>query len=280
MIYWCWRCLVVFCAQHGYKPLSYDILVYQTVRGRPYSYIPVRSRDFLEFARLDPDKTFPPSTTFRQSSLNYRRRCVLCGFGFYRIILGAFESASSLADCELNHATSPPCTVTFSNGTALPTLVEIHGLKVGVVTDDECGTVFPNQCDQSFNLCNTNLAPNCASTYPDTMHKLHSEIDMYWNRSGIAPHAPTSGALIDIQGLASCDDAHLADSWHSFSGWELHPVSAWRLSNRQGLTASFSYSPSAPTIAQPVTFTANAGGGSPPYSFSWYLGDGSTGRCC
>jgi len=97
---------VVFCAQHGYKPLSYDILVYQTVRGRPYSYIPVRSRDFLEFARLDPDKTFPPSTTFRQSSLNYRRRCVPCGFGFYRIILGASKSASSLADCELNHASS------------------------------------------------------------------------------------------------------------------------------------------------------------------------------
>ncbi len=174
-------------------------------------------------------------------------------------------------------STSPPCTVTFSNGTALPTLVEIHGLKVGVVTDDECGTVFPNQCDQSFNLCNTNLAPNCASTYPDTMHKLHSEIDMYWNKSGIAPHAPTSGALIDIQGFAFWDDAHLADSWHSFSGWELHPVSAWRLSNGQGLTSSFSYSPSAPTIAQPVTFTANAGGGSPPYSFSWNLGDGSTG---
>lgn len=97
---------MVFCAQHGYKPLSYDILVYQTVRGRPYSYIPVRSRDFLEFARLDPDKTFPPSTTFRQSSLNYRRRCVPCGFGFYRIILGASRSASSLADCELNHASS------------------------------------------------------------------------------------------------------------------------------------------------------------------------------
>ena len=60
----------------------------------------------MEFARLDPDKTFPPSTTFRQSSLNYRRRCVLCGFGFYRIILGASESASSLADGELNHASS------------------------------------------------------------------------------------------------------------------------------------------------------------------------------
>src|SRR5260370_348663 len=68
--------------------------------------MPVRSRDFLEFARLEPDKTFPPSTTFRQSSLNYRRRCVLCGFGFYPIILEASKSASSLTDCEFNHASS------------------------------------------------------------------------------------------------------------------------------------------------------------------------------
>src|SRR2546428_10134644 len=102
MIYWFWRCLVVFCAQHGYKPLSYDILVYQTVRGRPYSYIPVRSRDFLEFARLDPDKTFPPSTTFRQSSLNYRRRSVPFGFAFNGIILGPSKMAQSLPDANLN----------------------------------------------------------------------------------------------------------------------------------------------------------------------------------
>src|SRR5437016_2047400 len=43
------------------------------------------------------------------------------------------------------------------------------------------------------------------------------------------------------------------------------------------LTASFTYSPSAPQTGQQVTFTASASGGTGPYTFSWSFGDGSTG---
>src|SRR6266702_4940187 len=57
-------------------------------------------------------------------------------------------------------STSPPCTVTLANGTVLPTLVEIHRVKVGFVSNDECGSVFANICDKTFNSCNAVLAPN------------------------------------------------------------------------------------------------------------------------
>jgi len=43
------------------------------------------------------------------------------------------------------------------------------------------------------------------------------------------------------------------------------------------LSASFTYSPSSPQRGQAVSFTGSASGGTPPYSYSWSFGDGSTG---
>jgi len=43
------------------------------------------------------------------------------------------------------------------------------------------------------------------------------------------------------------------------------------------LSASFTYSPSNPTILASVSFNASATGGTQPYSYSWDFGDGSTG---
>ncbi|TMI07585.1 PKD domain-containing protein, partial [Candidatus Bathyarchaeota archaeon] len=42
------------------------------------------------------------------------------------------------------------------------------------------------------------------------------------------------------------------------------------------LTTSFGYSPQSPTAGQQITFTANANGGTSPYTFNWGFGDGST----
>jgi len=42
------------------------------------------------------------------------------------------------------------------------------------------------------------------------------------------------------------------------------------------VSGSFTYGPSSPLPLIPVTFTANATGGSSPYSYSWNFGDGST----
>src|SRR5947199_2044334 len=43
------------------------------------------------------------------------------------------------------------------------------------------------------------------------------------------------------------------------------------------LLASFTYNPSSPQTGQTVSFTGSVSGGSPPYSYSWSFGDGSTG---
>ena len=42
------------------------------------------------------------------------------------------------------------------------------------------------------------------------------------------------------------------------------------------LSASFTHSPSNPTILSPVTFSGSATGGTQPYTFSWDFGDGTT----
>ena len=43
------------------------------------------------------------------------------------------------------------------------------------------------------------------------------------------------------------------------------------------LTASFTFSPSSPTVGQTATFTASVSGGTQPYSFNWNFGDGQSG---
>jgi hypothetical protein len=40
---------------------------------------------------------------------------------------------------------------------------------------------------------------------------------------------PPAGALVDVQGFVRWDAAHVSERGHSCSGWELHPVSTWRL---------------------------------------------------
>lgn len=175
---------------------------------------------------------------------------------------------------------SPPCSV-LVGGVVYPTLVEIHNVKLGSISLDECGAVFANTCDETFNSCNNILAPNCISSYPDTMHKVHTEIDMYWIHNGIAPPVPTAGSVIDVQGFVFWDDSHLDGSWHSFSGWEIHPLTAWRPAGSVPapgpLSTSFTVSPASPIVGQAVSYVGSAIGGTSPYSFSWSFGDGASG---
>lgn len=149
---------------------------------------------------------------------------------------------------------TPPCTATNADGKVVGTLVEIHNLKVMSTGHDECGSVFPSTCDDTVNLCNNALAPSCANSFPDTMHLIHSEIDMYWNHAGTAPTQPAYGTMIDVQGFIFWDDGHTGLSWHHYSGWELHPFTAWRLAGSgpppppPAADFSISLSPSSLTI--------------------------------
>lgn len=52
----------------------------------------------------------------------------------------------------------------------------------------------------------------------------------------------------------------------------------FKTSTPPALTTSFTFSPSSPHVAQQVTFTATASGGTTPYTFSWSFGDGTSGN--
>ena len=64
-------------------------------------------------------------------------------------------------------------------------------------------------------------------------HKaIHTELDYGW-RSYYSTAQKSYGNLaagthIDLQGLVYWDSYHTTDSFHFYSGWELHPVFAWR----------------------------------------------------
>src|SRR3989454_1034843 len=171
-------------------------------------------------------------------------------------------------------STSPPCIV---NGNA--TFVEIHGVMFpSSYTVEDCAT-YPNGnfCDTTFNVQD----PNCTNS-DIYLCMIHLEIDQAWKSAGVAPQTPpVSSQLFDIQGFVYWDpnnNGHFADQWHSYSGWEIHALTAWRVHQASpALSASFTYSPSSPTTGQQVTFTASASGGTSPYSFNWNFGDGSTG---
>src|SRR5207247_90044 len=83
----------------------------------------------------------------------------------------------------------------------------------------------------------------------------------------ITQYFSTGSISLDVQGFVYWDSGH----------WELHPFTAWKLSSSpQPFTTSFTYSPSNPSSGVPITFTAIASTGTPPYTFTWNFGDGGS----
>src|SRR5438552_19173109 len=60
----------------------------------------------------------------------------------------------------------------------------------------------------------------------------------------------TTSTLIDVQGFVYWDPDHLTVQWHSFSGWEIHPLTAWR-QHQSNQTPDFSISPSPSSFSVP-----------------------------
>ena len=113
------------------------------------------------------------------------------------------------------HLLNPPCEV---GGTG--TFVEVDGVVI---------TRAPNRSgdgDDSTNL----TQPERADIMNPAMKTLHAEIDGTWISARVAPPLwPTElGTRLDVQGFVFWDPAHTHESWHAYSGWELHPVAAWR----------------------------------------------------
>ena len=147
-------------------------------------------------------------------------------------------------------STSPPCTV---NGNA--TFVEIHGIELPSYTSEDC-VAYPNGtfCDSTANVPD----PNCASS-DVYLCRIHVEIDQAWKSAGIAPQNPPSTTqLFDIQGFVYWDpnsNDHFADQWHSYSGWELHALTAWRLSSSATPDFSLANSPQPLSVTQGLSST-------------------------
>lgn len=204
----------------------------------------------------------------------------------------------------------PTCTVTNLQGQVIAAFVEIHGVKTNYSAYVDCSTNYDavnggssmppgHWCDQDFNIYDPAGIPNYASykascttaSDPTCFYRMGSEFDHDWAAKGYV--GPSTGwannntmkqdflsnseTLFDVQGFVFWDNGHVFAQGHSFSGWELHAFTAWRLSqSSQSLTAGFSYTPSSPQPGQTVSFTGSATGGSPPYSFSWSFGDGAS----
>jgi hypothetical protein len=113
------------------------------------------------------------------------------------------------------HLLNPPCEV---GGT--PAFVEVDD----VVVTNMHGRGADG--DDSVNLTQVDR-PDITNPY---MKTLHAEIDGTWIVAKVAPPfwPDEVGTRIDVQGFVFWDPAHLDDAWHQYSGWELHPVAAWR----------------------------------------------------
>jgi fibronectin type 3 domain-containing protein len=136
---------------------------------------------------------------------------------------------------------TPPCTV---NGA--PMFVELHNVNVEGM---QCNS-FTGGNDGD---CWGNLWDNSTGSMT-LLNQIHAEIAGTWITAGIAPSVPATNSQIDIQGFVYWDTGHLTDAWHSYSGWEVHPVSAWRATGTNDF--SISVSPSAGTVTGGSSATA------------------------
>ena len=203
----------------------------------------------------------------------------------------------------------PSCSITNPKGQMVASFVEIDGVGRAFWSYNDCGTnynpvnggsAYPpgHWCDSYGNLFDPSMVPNysasCTSASdPTCWGRIHVEFDKDWMAAGYCgigtascnnntmvqqTTANSATTLIDVQGFVYWDPDHLNTTFHSFSGWELHPLTAWRPHNSATtFSATFTHSPGSPTTGQAVTFTATVSGGTAPYSYGWSFGDGTTG---
>jgi len=179
----------------------------------------------------------------------------------------------------------PPCTITNANGQVVAAFVEIHHIqRMYLVNEDYAVHYDPvngggmyatgmNISDTTFNAFTPSYATCTSSNKTGCMHTIHMEFDHDWKAAGYCgpgtacdPHAmaqatpaepspncqkspPPSACFIDVQGFVywDSDAADVGYSSHSFSGWEIHPLTGWRISTTSP-DFSLSASPSSMTI--------------------------------
>ena len=179
----------------------------------------------------------------------------------------------------------PPCMAPNVNGTINPTFVEIHGISLtgnSIVEDGalggKCGARYtptngggPYPGGQTF--CNAYGVFQDTSAYTGNCETLQDpnpkicirlEIDRDWMAAGscgagTACNNSTFDSLnptqkIDVQGFVTWHPP--SSSGHGYSSWELHPLSAWRISNGSTPDLSIAASPSSLSLQQGSSSTS------------------------
>jgi hypothetical protein len=106
---------------------------------------------------------------------------------------------------------TPPCALG-----RVSTFVEVHSVTVAEP---------PEHSSDGDWVVNLTSSPGAANP----MTTIHVEEDTVWIAAGAAPPLlPAMGTRIDVQGFVFWDPGHVTEAYHSFSGWELHALTAWR----------------------------------------------------
>src|SRR6266487_3509976 len=130
------------------------------------------------------------------------------------------------------------------------------------------GSQYPNgrQSDSTFNILTPGYGTCDSTNTTGCMHQLHAEIDHDWkgasycgpntacDNNTLVAQTAAYKSLIDIQGFVFWDPDHMNESDHNFSGWEIHPVTAWIISNT---SSDFELSATSNTVGAPPTATMN-----------------------
>ncbi|TMI59960.1 PKD domain-containing protein [Candidatus Bathyarchaeota archaeon] len=151
-------------------------------------------------------------------------------------------------------------TVVFDANDNSVVVVEIRGVYPVVwdYTLEDCASVFngingggnftTRLCDSSGNMQTFGIHGDCGGVIHTACgHRIHFEIDMDWQAKGwcgpassycnnstlsqnVASGSSGGSTSIDVQGFIYWDPTEVTTPGHNYSGWELHPFTAWRLS--------------------------------------------------
>ena len=153
-----------------------------------------------------------------------------------------------------------PCTALDWNATASgPTFVEIDGLTIDETSrildraaGGDCSSTFTSYnvlngvtsmggtyCDEYANLDDpAAYTGGCQASNTQPHVCIHEEIDNNWKGAGYCGagtacdnntfDAIRTGTMIDVQGFLYWDPHDISSGGHNWSGWELHPLTAWR----------------------------------------------------
>jgi hypothetical protein len=172
-------------------------------------------------------------------------------------------------------APGPSCMITNSKGQVVASFVEIDNVRITATyyTETDCSSSFDpvnggaqyttggTKCDITANIYSSATNSCTSVSDPGCWYRIHTEFDHDWQGAGYCGPSTacdpilaqskiiTQSTYIDVQGFVFWDPNHLTDQWHSYSGWELHALTAWRF-HQSSSQADFGIS------ANPTSVTA------------------------